>query len=277
MEVSMLTEKSFDTGEIVINFAEGEAAGPPLVMLHGATLNWQTFDEFIPTLEQSWHIYACDLRGHGKSGRANSGYRIADFMPDTIAFIERYIGRPTLLLGFSLGALVALGVAARLPKLIAGIVLLDPGLMMRDSSIKQATGPYSWLTWISATLASTRTLEEVVARRKELEPEVPELVAQNDAKMIRNLDPESVAYFLSDRLFEGFDLELLLPNVVCPALMVRGEPELDGVVRDSDVALLKAHIPHIITMQVKGIGHAICWGAPGKTTLEHVTQFLNSL
>ena len=70
----MLTEKSFDTGEIVINFAEGETAGPPLVMLHGSSLNWQSYEEFIPTLEQSWHIYACDLRGHGKSGRAKSGY-----------------------------------------------------------------------------------------------------------------------------------------------------------------------------------------------------------
>ena len=33
----MLTEKSFDAGEIVINFAEGDAVGPPLVMLHGGT------------------------------------------------------------------------------------------------------------------------------------------------------------------------------------------------------------------------------------------------
>jgi pimeloyl-ACP methyl ester carboxylesterase len=277
MEVSMLTEKSFDAGEIVINFAESDTMGPPLIMLHGSTLNWQTFEEFIPTLEQSWHIYACDLRGHGKSGRANSGYRIADFMPDTIAFIERYIRQPTFLLGFSMGALVVLGVAARLPRFIRGIVLLEPGLMLRDSSIKQATEPFSWLTWIRATLASTHTVEEVVARRKELEPEVPEIIAQNDAKMIRNIDPESVNYLLNDRVYEGFDLEQLLPNVACPALLVRGEPQVGGVVRDSDVALLKAHIPHLITTQVKAIGHGICWGQPGKMTLEHVTQFLDSL
>jgi pimeloyl-ACP methyl ester carboxylesterase len=277
MEVSMLTEKSFDTGEIVINFAESDTMGPPLVMLHGSTLNWQTFEEFIPTLEKSWHIDACDLRGHGKSGRASSGYRIADFVPDTIAFIERYIGRPTFLLGYSMGAMVALDVAARLPRLIRGIVLLEPGLMLRDSSIKQATEPYSWLIWVSATLASTHTVEEVVARRKELEPEVPEIIAQNDAKMIRNIDPKSITYLLNDWIFEGFDLEQLLPNVVCPALLVRGEPEVGGVVRDSAVALLKAHIPHIIATQVKGIGHGICWVAPGKTTLEHVTQFLDSL
>lgn len=97
----MLTEKSFDTGEIIINFAESDIAGLPLVMLHGSTLRWQTFGEFIPTLEEKWHIYACDLRGHGKSGRATSGYRIADFVPDTVAFIERFVGQPTVLLGYS--------------------------------------------------------------------------------------------------------------------------------------------------------------------------------
>ena len=53
----MLTEKSFDTGEIVINFAEGDTVGAPLVMLHGSTLNWQIFEGFIPTLAQTWHIY----------------------------------------------------------------------------------------------------------------------------------------------------------------------------------------------------------------------------
>ena len=272
----MLTEKSFDTGELVINFAEGDTIGSPLVMLHGSTLRLQTFGEFIHTLEQNWHIYACDLRGHGKSGRAISGYRIADFVPDTVAFIERFVGQPTILLGYSTGAMVTLGVAAKLPKLIRGIVLLDPPLMTRNTSIKQAES-YSWFTWVSETLASTRTFEEVLARRKELEPELPEIVAQDDAKMILNIDPESIAYILNDRFFENFNLDQVLPRVACPALLVRGEPALGGMVRDNDVALLKAHIPHITTIQVSGVGHAICWGPAGKTALEYVTWFLNSL
>ncbi|HEY3232994.1 MAG TPA: alpha/beta hydrolase, partial [Roseiflexaceae bacterium] len=195
----MLTEKSFDTGEIVINFAEGEAAGPPLVMLHGSTQNWQRFGEFIPTLEPSWHIYACDLRGHGKSGRATSGYRITDFVPDTITFIERFIGQPTVLLGFSLGALVTLGVAAQLPKLIRAIVLLEPGLMLRNSSI-QSIAPYEWLSWVNETLTSTRTIEEVVARCKARLPEDDEAEARRTAKMVHSLDPESVTCLLNDRI-----------------------------------------------------------------------------
>jgi len=273
----MVTEKSFDTGEIIINFAEGDTAGPPLVLLHGSTLRWQTFGEFIPTLEQDWHIYACDLRGHGKSGRASSGYRIADFVPDTIAFIERYIGRPVFLLGYPMGATVALGVAARLPKLVQGIVLLEPGLMLRDSSIQEASELYGWLTWIRETLASTSTIEDVLARLKELSPEQSESEAQNDAKMIHDIDPESIAYFLNDRIFENFDLEQLLPQVSCPTLLVRGESELGSLVRDSDVALLEAHVSAITTFQIGGAGHGIIWGPPGKTTLDYVTQFINSL
>jgi pimeloyl-ACP methyl ester carboxylesterase len=277
MEVSMLTEKSFDAGEIVINFAEGDTAAPLLVMLHGSTLRWQTFGEFIPTLEQNWRIYACDLRGHGKSSRATSGYRIVDFVPDTIAFIERFVGRPTVLLGYSMGAMVTLGVAAQLPKLIRGIVLLDPPLMQRDTSIKQAPEPYSWFTCVSETLASAPTFEEVLAGLKELAPEQPEPDAQNDARMVLNIDAASITYILNDRFYENFDLEEVLSQVACPTLLIRGVPELGGVVRDKDVTLLEACIPHIITIQISDIGHAICWGQPGKMALGHVTQFLNGL
>lgn len=60
---------SFDTGEVVITYAESKGSGTPLVLLHGATLDWHSFDDFLlPTLTGSWPIYACNLRGHGGSG-----------------------------------------------------------------------------------------------------------------------------------------------------------------------------------------------------------------
>ena len=46
----MLTESSFDTGEVVINYAEGPALGSPLVLLHGSTLDWQSWQHLIPPL-----------------------------------------------------------------------------------------------------------------------------------------------------------------------------------------------------------------------------------
>ena len=65
----MLTERTFDAGDVSLNYAEGPPAGPPLVLLHGSSLRWQHFLPVIPLLGWRWHLYALDLRGHGRSGR----------------------------------------------------------------------------------------------------------------------------------------------------------------------------------------------------------------
>ena len=47
-----LVERTFDAGEVVINYAETGGSGTPLLLLHGATLTWHSFDEFLPTLSE---------------------------------------------------------------------------------------------------------------------------------------------------------------------------------------------------------------------------------
>jgi pimeloyl-ACP methyl ester carboxylesterase len=132
---------------------------------------------------------------------------------DTEAFVERHLGQPTVLIGFSTGALVALGVAAQLPKLVRAIVLLDPGLILRNSSFSTIafSDAYDWLTWVNATLTSAHTLEEVLARCKEQMPDEAE--AQSRAKMLHSLDPQSVAVILNDQFYGGLDLEQVLRQV----------------------------------------------------------------
>jgi len=83
----MLPEKFFDTGELTINYAEGGESGPPLVLLHGLTGRWQDFQPVIPQLTPKWHVYGCDLRGHGKSGRIAGHYYLTDYLRDLIAFL----------------------------------------------------------------------------------------------------------------------------------------------------------------------------------------------
>ncbi|MGB9203882.1 MAG: alpha/beta hydrolase, partial [Terriglobales bacterium] len=70
-----LVERTFDTGEVRLNYAEGPAHGPPLVLLHGLGRRWQVFLPVIPALSLRWHIFAPDLRGHGKSSHVARGYR----------------------------------------------------------------------------------------------------------------------------------------------------------------------------------------------------------
>src|SRR5688500_20195009 len=78
----MLTERTFDTGEVAINYVESSATGPLLIMLHGMAASWQVFETTIPFLAVRWRVVAADLRGHGRSGRVAGRYALQDYIRD---------------------------------------------------------------------------------------------------------------------------------------------------------------------------------------------------
>ncbi len=88
----MMEEHTFDTGTVAINYAEGPPSGLPLVLLHGGGASWHSLLTVIPDFIHTWHIYALDFRGHGRSGRVPGAYRWVDYVQDTTAFL-----RPRLL------------------------------------------------------------------------------------------------------------------------------------------------------------------------------------
>ncbi len=267
----MLTEKSFNTGTLTINYAEGLANGSPFVLLHGATARWQELTPLITELEQHWQVYACDKRGHGKSGRADS-YRVVDFFPDTAAFIKHNIGAPTVLLGHSGGAIAALGAAAQIPELIRAVIVLDPPLYLRELSIK-SNGAYNYFLGVYHILTHQRAAHEVFS---ELFPNIDEAGIQNFEEMIRPVDPEFVKVLLEDEYFEDLDTQNFLERVTCPTLLLYGEIEKGGVVRATDVEFFLAHIPNGAAIQVKDAGHLLHIDQPARV-LELIEEFTKKL
>ena len=49
----MITEQTFETGSVAINWGEGPRTGPPLVLLHGISWWWRTFTPVLPYLSPS--------------------------------------------------------------------------------------------------------------------------------------------------------------------------------------------------------------------------------
>jgi pimeloyl-ACP methyl ester carboxylesterase len=267
----MLTEKSFDTGLVTINYAESLANGPPFVLLHGATASWQELTALITELEHHWQVYACDKRGHGKSGRAAS-YRAVDFFPDTAAFIKHHIGTAAVLLGHSGGAIAALGAAAQIPELIRAVILLDPPLYLRESSIK-SNYAYAYFLGVYNILTHQRTAHAVFA---ELFSNIDEPGIRRLEEMIRLVDPAFVKVLLEDRYFEDLDTRNSLEQVTCPTLLLYGESEKGGVVRDRDVEFFLAHIPRGTAIQVKDAGHLLHMDQPTRV-LELIGEFTERL
>jgi hypothetical protein len=52
----VLIEPSFDTGIVILNYAEAPDAGAPLVLLHGGSARWQAWEPMIDALATDHHL-----------------------------------------------------------------------------------------------------------------------------------------------------------------------------------------------------------------------------
>ena len=101
-------------------------AGPPLVMLHGATSSGRdTFGAQIPSLAAAFRLYLPDARGHGSTHwDTTTGFQAAWLVDDLEAFVDA-LGLTTFhLMGYSMGAMTALEFAARSPHRLRTLVVV---------------------------------------------------------------------------------------------------------------------------------------------------------
>jgi 3-oxoadipate enol-lactonase len=85
-------------------------AGPPLVLLHGATsLGGEDFAAQIPLFSRAFRIYVPDARGHGRTRwDAADGFRYDWLVDDLAAFVDGLDLETFHVVGFSMGAMTAL-------------------------------------------------------------------------------------------------------------------------------------------------------------------------
>jgi pimeloyl-ACP methyl ester carboxylesterase len=105
---------------------ETHGAGPPLLMLHGATsIGREDFAAQIPLLGKAFQLYLPDARGHGLTAwDAANGFRYDWLVDDLSAFVDG-LGLETFhLLGFSMGAMTALQYAARFADRLRTLVVI---------------------------------------------------------------------------------------------------------------------------------------------------------
>jgi pimeloyl-ACP methyl ester carboxylesterase len=85
----------------------------------------------IPSLVQKWQVYALDFRGNGRSGWGRDTYRLRDFAEDTAQFLGQ-LRAPVVLLGHSLGGVVALMLAARCADKVNALILEGPPITLEN-------------------------------------------------------------------------------------------------------------------------------------------------
>lgn len=238
-------------------------AGAPALALHGWLDNAATFHALAPRLTDL-DITAIDLPGHGLSDhwpwQATSSF--IDWLPEVVHLLRQMNVAPVTLLGHSMGAGVAMLVAATFGELVERLILID-GLVPLVAAPEEA--PSRLRQYIEAVLEAKRrpltrygSVEEALAARvKAGEFAVPEAMRP---VVERNLCPQNgglvwrtdvrLRQTSAQRLTEA-QVRAYLDRVSCPTLIVRPRNGLRGL----PIEQLAEHLTSGEIVEVDGYHH----------------------
>lgn len=274
-------------GTPALLLAERDGRGPPLLLLHGVTRAHGDWAPLLDGLDPQQRVIAVDQRGHGRSGRAE-GYRVVDYVADAVRLVSDVIGGPVVILGHSLGAMVAAGVAAALPDNVRGVVLEDPPFQTMGERIAGSAWQAQFLGMQQAA-ATGGSIDELAAAVAGIVLPRPgggtvRLGELRDADAIRwsatclsHLDPRVLAPVIEGRWLEGYDPLAVARAIRCPVRLLQADPAAGGALADDECAAFAAAVADCCVERYPGIGHGIHWAEPGRVRAAAATMLARSL
>jgi pimeloyl-ACP methyl ester carboxylesterase len=111
----------------------GPEAGASVLFLHGVGSSGRTWEWLPDELTRGRRIVRVDLRGHGRSDHAPGTYVLARYGADVVAVLRSVASGPAVVVGNSLGGVVAWWLAQNHPDLVAAALLEDPPLFAGET------------------------------------------------------------------------------------------------------------------------------------------------
>ena len=112
---------------IRLAFEEHGAGDPPLVFVPGWCCDRTFFAPQVEHFRRSHRVIALDPRGCGESPVPDDGYDIPTQAADVAALCKDLGLERPVLVGHSLGGMIAVELAAARPELLGGVIGVDPG------------------------------------------------------------------------------------------------------------------------------------------------------
>ena len=254
-----------------VRSAPEQPTGPAILLVHGFGASTDHWRFNIPVLALTHEVHAIDLLGFGRSAKpAGLTYGGALWRDQLCAYVNERIGRPTVLVGNSLGGFAALAAGAALGEVAAGVALLNAaGPFSDEQQLPQGWGAIARQTIGSALLRSPvlqrllfenmrrpatvrRTLNQVYIDRTNVDDELVEAILRPSR------DPGAFGVFRT--VFDiprGQPLDELFAGLTAPLLLLLGirDPWINAAgrrasfqrhapARTTEVVLEAGHCPH---------------------------------
>jgi pimeloyl-ACP methyl ester carboxylesterase len=227
----------------------------------------------MPELAQEWRLYAPDLRGHGQSGRAAGRYRLRDYTADMIAFLRQRVAEPAVIIGHSLGGIVALLLAAQYPEEVRAVVVGDSPLTAETWRVVLERDREGLTLWRSLAGGSTPKAQ-IAQTFKDAPMQAPgrdEPVRMGDAlgedapvfewlatSLYQN-DPDMLGVLLDDfdNTAAGYEMDQVLPAIRCPVLLLQADPATGGLMTDAEVERALTLLAQPSHVRLSGVSHVL--------------------
>lgn len=271
-----------DVNGLRLHYLEWAGGEPVVLCLPGITANAYAFAALAEQLSPRHRIIALDLRGRGGSDKPPAGYDIGTHVSDVVGLLDRLAIRRPALVGWSLGAKVALAFAALHLDRVDRVVLIDPPV---KTSPAATTSLRAFWTRLDRTYSS---VDEFLARMRaswsytEWSPYVEAYlradVEEQPGGIVRHRIPRRVPE-------EELQAEDRYPTVSfyagvrCPVLIVRAVRPLaeegDQVLRPEEAREMAARLAEARLIEVPDANHFSVLLGNSAGVFEQLAEFLD--
>jgi 3-oxoadipate enol-lactonase len=235
--------------------ASGRDDGPAIVFANSIGTDMRIWERVVPLLPANVRTVRYDERGQGRSATPAAPYSIADHAADLAGLLAALNITNAVIAGLSIGGLIALGLWAREPRLVGGLVLMDTApkiateefwnnriAAVRNGGLAAVAGNVLE-RWFSNTFRATRT--EELARWRDMLVASPAEGYIGSCAALRDANMESVAKSISVPTLVMCGSE----DVATPPGLVKGLAEM---IPDATFELIdgSGHLPCIETPSI---------------------------
>jgi non-heme chloroperoxidase len=248
---------------------QGDPFGLPVLLLHGVTDSWHSFEPVLPHLPASIHAFALTQRGHGDADRPAAGYGPHEFAADVAAFMEALELGPAVIAGHSMSTSIVQRFALDYPGRTLGLVLMGSFVAGWRSAPEVVT------LWDSAVSTLTDPIAPDFVREFQ-ESTLAQPIPQTflDTVVQESLKVPARVWKAVFQAFLEADFSAELSKIKTPTLIVWGDQ--DALVPRSLQDILAANIAGSRLVVYPGAGHAFHWEEPERFAADLVA-FTESL
>lgn len=246
-------QDSIEVGGARVHFRSwGDRQSPGIILLHGGAANTAWWDHVGPLLG-GYHVVAIDLSGHGLSDW-RAAYSLTGWSEEVVAVIRSLeFDRPPLVVGHSMGGVIAYLVAQRYGAELAGMIIVDtpfpPAREAHELTHRHSVTPPHTYPDLPTIIGRFRLLPgSEVCDPHVLKHVAHESVKEIDGGWTWRFDPRFFAH-------EWLSIDALEAITGCPTAVVRAAHGLQSEAEAEAVAHAIGSSGRVVT--VSGSGHHV--------------------